>query len=116
MDSGIVLQSVRAMTCPSKKRVAMRSWSVLLLLPLTAFAHDSPGGTGPQNTHELARAWEFDLGIIIPLFVSLWLYFRGVAQLWEQTHRGCGIRRFEILCFLGGWLALVVALVSPLHP
>ena len=95
--------------------MGVRLLSVLLLLPLAGFAHNSTGVARPQNAGELAHAWELDLSIIIPLLLSLWLYFKGVAQLWEQTHRGCGIRRFEILCFVGGWLALVVALVSPLH-
>jgi putative membrane protein len=70
----------------------------------------------PHNWRELARAWEFDAGVILPLALSAWLYARGVRRLWKATHVGCGVGAFELGCFLGGWLTLFVALVSPLHP
>src|SRR5215213_8510262 len=91
VDARFVLQSLRTMILPSKQRMGVRLLSVLLLLPLAGFAHNSTGVARPQNAGELAHAWELDLSIIIPLLLSLWLYFKGVAQLWEQTHRGCGI-------------------------
>jgi putative membrane protein len=90
--------------------------AIFLLSPLSLAAHSDSDPARPHNLRELVGAWEFDLPIIIPLFLSLWFYFVGVARLWEQTHIGGGIRRVEIGCFLGGWLALFIALVSPLHP
>jgi len=39
-----------------------------------------------------------------------------VRKLWRASQQGHGIRTWEAWCFAGGWLALVVALVSPLHP
>jgi putative membrane protein len=39
-----------------------------------------------------------------------------VRRLWREAGRGRGVRRWEALSFAGGWLALAVALASPLHP
>ncbi|MGE5178316.1 MAG: cytochrome c oxidase assembly protein [Bacteroidota bacterium] len=67
----------------------------------------------PRNFTELARAWEFDPGVVIPLLLAGALYARGV-----RGGRGLrrGVRAREVACFAGGWLTLAVALVSPLHP
>ncbi|MDQ3802588.1 MAG: cytochrome c oxidase assembly protein [Acidobacteriota bacterium] len=45
-----------------------------------------------------------------------WLYFRGARRAWRESGRGTRARRLEAWAFAGGWLALFVALVSPLHP
>ena len=50
--------------------------------------------------------WEFDPGIVIPLALCAVLYLRGSR----------GAARRQVACFWSGWLTLVVALVSPLHP
>jgi putative membrane protein len=101
------------------KRRAIGVWMLLTifwLAPLSGLAHAvNLEAVRSGNLEQLARGWEFDPGVIISLILSAWLYWRGVARLWATTHFGCGIRPFEIACFTGGWLALVVALVSPLH-
>jgi putative membrane protein len=92
---------------------------LLLLLascPVTGFGHSGTETTRPQNVHDLMRAWEFDIAVVVPLILSAWFYFKGVRRLWKQTHVGCGMGKFELTCFITGWLSLVVALVSPLHP
>jgi putative membrane protein len=66
--------------------------------------------------HDIATAWTFEPGIVIPLLLSAWLYLHGVWILWREIGPGRGIRRWEASAFAGGWLALVLALVSPLHP
>ena len=48
--------------------------------------------------------------------LSAWLYGRGLARLWRDAGVGRGMRRWEASCFAAGWLALALALVSPLHP
>src|SRR5581483_10667987 len=70
----------------------------------------------PQNFHELWHTWAFEPGIVIPLLLSAWLYIQGLARLWGASGIGHGIRKWEAASFAGGWFALVVALVSPLHP
>src|SRR5206468_9305960 len=64
---------------------------------------------------ELWQTWGLEPGIVVPLVASAWLYARGVARLWRHGI-GRGVRRSDAWCFAAGWLALAVALVSPLHP
>jgi putative membrane protein len=72
------------------------------ILPLLLFH-----GGQPHNWHELVRAWSFEPLVIISLVLSAVLFIAGL--------RHCkSLRRWEALCFAGGWLALFVALVSPL--
>ncbi len=53
--------------------------------------------------------WEFDPGIVIPLVFSAALYALG-------SRRHVGLTPTQRFCFWTGWLSLVIALVSPLHP
>jgi putative membrane protein len=74
-------------------------------------------GGEPHDFHDLWRSWAFDEPFVIAgLLLTAWLYVRGVRRLWRASRPGGGIRKWEAACFAGGWLALVVALVSPLHP
>ncbi|MBV9611054.1 MAG: cytochrome c oxidase assembly protein [Acidobacteriaceae bacterium] len=76
-----------------------------LLLPALAFAHTGE----PLQPDDLWSAWEFDPGVVIPLVSSALLYARG-----SRVQRISSPR--EKLFFWSGWGALVVALLSPLHP
>jgi cytochrome c oxidase assembly factor CtaG/cytochrome c551/c552 len=68
------------------------------------------GHTGERLApHDLWSAWTFEPGIVLPLLVSGILYAIG-------ARRSLGLRTWEKACFWSGWLALVIALVSPLHP
>jgi putative membrane protein len=84
----------------------MKRCSIGLLACAAAFAHTGE----PIRPHDLWEAWAFDPGILIPLFLSLWLYIRG----WRSSP--AAITRSEAVAFFGGWTALFIALVSPLHP
>lgn len=70
----------------------------------------------PLNLHQLWRTWGLDPGTLIGLAISALLYGLGLIRTWRASGIGHGIRRWEAWCFLGGWLTLVIALVSPLHP
>src|SRR4051812_19403944 len=63
----------------------------------------------PITPHDLASAWQWDPQISIPLAVTAALYACGA-----RPSRGDSI--FRMACFWVGWLTLVLALVSPLHP
>src|SRR3954469_22575803 len=78
--------------------------------------HAASEAAGPRNWQELSRAWEFEPWVIVPLALSGLLYAWGLMRMWLHAGYGHGIRRWEAMCFAGGWLTLVVALVSPLHP
>lgn len=82
-----------------------RSAALLLLGPLLLCAH--PGE--PVEPHDLFTAWEFDPGVVLPLFVSAVLYLAG-------SRRQFGLSRLQKFCFWTGWWSLVMALVSPIHP
>src|SRR3954463_15585769 len=58
--------------------------------------------------------WTWDPFVILLLAVSGALYAVGLSRLWRRAGVGQGIRRWQAACFAGGWLALVVALISPL--
>jgi putative membrane protein len=86
--------------------------STLLLLAgaTTAIAHEA----GPHDFAELRTSWAFEPGVVIPLIIAAWLYFRGMRRLRAASQHALGLT--EVFCYAAGWLTLVVALVSPLHP
>jgi putative membrane protein len=77
-----------------------------------AFAHELQI-PGPQNTSELLRAWTFEPGVVVPIVLSGVLYVVGMARLRHRSPKS--IRRSDAAYFALGWLALVFALVSPVH-
>jgi putative membrane protein len=70
----------------------------------------------PHKLGDLWYTWGRDPFIIAGLALMAWLYWRGLRRVWRESVRGRERRRFEAWAFIGGWLALFVALVSPLHP
>src|SRR5205085_3743935 len=73
-------------------------------------------GGKPHAFHDLWHEWGLEPGVLIPLALSAWLYARGVLRLWRTSGMNHGIKKWEAGCYAGGWFALFVALVSPLHP
>src|SRR5215203_6108885 len=69
----------------------------------------------PHNWHDLARAWSFEPLVIISLAVTALLFMIGLRRLWRESSKRRAIRSWEALCFALGWLALFIALVSPMH-
>ncbi|MFL6333577.1 MAG: cytochrome c oxidase assembly protein [Pyrinomonadaceae bacterium] len=85
------------------------------LLPF-AFGEAAAHGGEPHQLSDLPYTWGRDPLVWLSLALSGWLYARGVRRLWRESGRGRGVRRWEAWCYAGGWAALFVALVSPLHP
>jgi putative membrane protein len=69
----------------------------------------------PPAPHDLLGAWSFEPGVVLPLAVAGWLYVRGIRALWRSAAPGRGVRGREVTAFGLGWLALAIALVSPVH-
>jgi putative membrane protein len=69
----------------------------------------------PHNWHDLARAWSFDPLVVISLAIAAVLFAVGLRRLWREAPKRRAIRSWEALCFALGWLALFIALVSPVH-
>src|SRR5258705_5926201 len=83
---------------------------------LTACASPTLAHNGkPHTWHDLWRTWSFEPFVVIGLALSGWFFVRGLRQLWRESGRGHGIKGWEATAFAGGWLALFIALVSPLH-
>jgi putative membrane protein len=78
-----------------------------------SFAHDLT--RTPVSPPELWPLWEFDPLVILGLTISAFLYARGLFRLWSSTKVGGGVRPWQAASFTCGWLATVIALVSPLH-
>ena len=69
----------------------------------------------PHNWDDLVRAWSFEPLVTAALALSAGLFVAGVRRLWREAPKRKSIRTWEAMCFLLGWLALFVALVSPIH-
>ena len=96
----------------TSQRCAVRLLAPLLLVATaaSAFAH----GNIPHNFSEVRYDWAFEPGVVIPLALSAWLYVRGFRRLRHQSPQALG--GVEPWSFAAGWITLVIALVSPLHP
>ena len=87
------------------------------LSPRLLLAHDiDADADAPRNMQELWRDWGLEPGTLIGLGLTALLYGVGLFKTWQSAHVGHGIKRWEALCFAGGWFTLFIALVSPLHP
>lgn len=60
-------------------------------------------------------AWNWDLLLIAGLLLGAAFYVRGITRLWRSAGAGRGVSLWQVVAFAAGWLALVVALVSPLE-
>ena len=72
-------------------------------------------GGQPLGPHDVWRAWSFEPAVVVGLSVTAWVYLRGLRALWRSAAPGHGIRRWEAGAFGGGWIVLLLALMSPLH-
>lgn len=77
-----------------------------------ALAHEGK----PHTPRDLLTTWGLEPAVLISLALAAWFYVRGARRLWRESSAGLGIRKWETACYGGGWFALFVALVSPLHP
>jgi putative membrane protein len=84
----------------------------ILNFELQVYAHEGK----PHRFHDLWYTWARDPFIIAGLALAAWLYWRGLGRIWRESARGRPSRKWEAWAFGFGWLALFVALVSPLHP
>jgi putative membrane protein len=85
---------------------------LILLLAPPAWAHV------PEGLPRAASPWQWNLApwLLASLLTAAVLYGLGVRRLWSTAGRGRGIAPRTVLAFAGGWITLVVALVSPLDP
>jgi putative membrane protein len=58
--------------------------------------------------------WTFEPWVTVLMLASLLLYGIGYVRLRRRSHRGRPAHATQLAAFMGGWLALVAALLSPL--
>jgi putative membrane protein len=78
--------------------------------PRAAWAHTASG----LDANTLWSAWSTQ-----PWLWLLWglpglLVLVGIARLWRQAGAGSGMRRWQAVAFLGGWLTIGFSILSPL--
>lgn len=81
------------------------------LTPVIAFGHEGK----PHDWDHLVRAWSFEPLVTVSLGVTAVMFVIGLRRLWREAPKRKSIRTWEAVCFGLGWLALFVALVSPMH-
>jgi cytochrome c oxidase assembly factor CtaG len=84
--------------------------AALLVFSMDTKAHviaELPAKTSPW-------AWQFEPWVVILLLLSLGLYIAGFVRLWQHARYHHGVHLRELIAFVTGWLAMVIALISPL--
>jgi putative membrane protein len=92
-------------------RPALGIVAALACIPAVAMAHPVRAPT-PDT---LLREWQPEYFGLAVLAVGGALYLRGVRTLWRRAGREAGVSRGNVLCFVAGWLAVALAIASPLH-
>jgi putative membrane protein len=93
-------------------RVALTLGAAATLGATPLLAHEGR----PAQPHDLWTAWSLDPGTAIPIMLAGLLYIIGARKLARGAgSHGRPARRARALCFAMGWMALVLALLSPVH-
>ncbi|MFT3789343.1 MAG: cytochrome c oxidase assembly protein [Tepidisphaeraceae bacterium] len=73
-------------------------------------------GDVPHGPASMWTRWDTEPIATITLLLGGAIYLCGLIALWRRAGVGHGIKRWEFACAVSGWIALAVALVSPIHP
>jgi putative membrane protein len=82
---------------------------LLTLRPAEVFGHAGE----PLAPHDLWWAWNTDPWILAGLALSATFYIRGIRRIWRHAPRYRRVLRRQAAFFATGWIALFVAVVSP---
>jgi len=85
-----------------------------ILFWLFAISPSAAHGPALVDPGGLWRAWSFDPLVVSCLVIALWLYGRGLRQLWRSAGAGRGVGHMNAFLFTLGAAVLFVALISPL--
>src|SRR5579871_6828755 len=64
-------------------------------------------------TDAFLASWPFDPWVLVPLLLTAAIYLRGWNELRQRSRR---FGTTQLYCFLGGIVALLAALASPIEP
>lgn len=89
-----------------------RRWTLLpvLLGAGAALAHEV-SELAPATLH---RAWNTEASLWLLWLLPGLLVLRGIILMWANARPGAGMRRWQAVSFLAGWLLLGLAILSPL--
>jgi putative membrane protein len=85
--------------------------AALVLLPGRSWAH---AGDLHLEGHRWWQLWSWEPHILLSLGALGLLYSLGLRSIWKRAGVGKGISARQAIAFWAGWLALFVALVSPI--
>jgi putative membrane protein len=85
----------------------------LMIHPIGIAPGASQAG-GQPTPLSLWHAWNLEPAGLVGLSGLALLYACGVRQLWRRAGAGRGLTPWQAAAFGGGWLALIIAFVSPL--
>ena len=97
---------------PLEIRQAMRRIVAVLAAGYSAAANAHSGE--PIAPHDFWLAWNTEPWLLALLALAGGLYALGAHELWRESGSGRGLPQWRAGAFCAGWLALIVALVSPL--
>src|SRR5438067_5177414 len=89
----------------------IRISTAVALLAGSAYAHSGEAALEP---HDLWTAWSWDPLIVFALLLTTFCYLKGLLVMRREGALH-SLTRWQITSFAAGWLALVIALLSPLH-
>lgn len=90
----------------------------IVAAPRLLLAHEVESDEAvPESVRQLLTAWAWEPGTIIGLGISGWLYVVGMVRLWRASGEPARkTHRWQAWCFAAGWITLLLALLSPIHP
>ncbi|WP_167784901.1 cytochrome c oxidase assembly protein [Ramlibacter rhizophilus] len=75
-----------------------------------AYGHEVPG----LAPHHWWQAWSQEAWLWALWWLPGLLVIAGIARLWRNAGIGAGMSRTQAACFLAGWIALGLSILSPL--
>ena len=90
----------------------MKIFPKFALVTVACMSATVPAWAHSASNESRAMAWTWPPFIIIPLLVTAVLYLAGVMRMYQ---RGSQLQVLPIVCFVGGWTTLLIALDSPVH-
>jgi putative membrane protein len=97
------------MTCARSFAACTRALVILVGVPHLALAHP---GRAPEP-HDLWTAWTIAPAVLGGAVVAALIHARGMRAVRRRTRRARAGTRWRAWAYAGAWLALLVALVSP---
>jgi putative membrane protein len=91
----------------------VRHLLIALVMAIVAMTPQAAWAEG-VHAHHAMGGWNTTPRLWIGLAMAAMIYGWGLVRLWRKAGEGKGVARWQATCYAGGWLTLVIALISPL--